>query len=89
MSVIAPGTCRHCGCTEDNACILPSGDPCCWLDAGRTVCSRSDCILQEKARVKALMPQTRGLYAGWGYGAIVDDLRRRRRKARRGKRRAA
>jgi hypothetical protein len=36
-----PGTCRVCGCDEDNACILDEeqGGVCEWTDDTRTLCS--------------------------------------------------
>lgn len=88
MSAI-PGKCRHCGCTEANACTLTNGDHCAWCDESRTVCSNPSCIQLERARQRTLSPTTRGMYPGWGYGAIVEDLRRKRRRGRRGKGRAA
>ena len=54
--MIAPGTCRHCNCTELNACRLEDGDPCSWTDGERTVCSNPKCIVaeqQRRARIKA------------------------------------
>jgi hypothetical protein len=43
--VIIPGTCRICGCTEDKPCIDgENGLPCCWVDAGRTLCDNLQCI---------------------------------------------
>lgn len=42
-----PGTCRYCGCTEDDAC----GDGCSWLDNSQTVCDAPAC---EQAHAKAL-----------------------------------
>ena len=50
MSVIIPGKCRHCGSTDHNPCRLEDGEPCSWIDATRTVCSRPACILAEQAR---------------------------------------
>lgn len=32
------GTCKKCGCTNDNACITESG-PCWWADESETMCS--------------------------------------------------
>jgi len=94
MPAPIPGICRHCGCTEANACLLHDGDACCWIDASRTVCNRPGCInaeaarvAQEKAAAKTLKPRSE--FAGWGYGAIVKELDRRRRQKRRGKRKAA
>jgi hypothetical protein len=51
MTLIAPGTCRHCDCTEANACRLPEGDTCAWVNPERTVCSNPACIKAEKARM--------------------------------------
>lgn len=51
MTLIAPGTCRHCGCTEDNACKLGNGEGCWWTNNERTVCSNPSCIKAEEARV--------------------------------------
>lgn len=53
MTLIAPGVCRHCRCTEDNACRLPEGEACCWADPARTVCSNPSCLKAEKARIAA------------------------------------
>jgi len=56
----APGTCRHCHCTEDNACRLSEGDTCCWTNLERNVCSNPACIKAESARVarvKAARPR--------------------------------
>jgi len=91
MSTVISGTCRHCGCTEDNACTLPTNDPCCWVTGDRTVCSNPACIKAEAQRVEGIA-KARRPYAGWGYGAIVADLRRKARRGRnhsRGKGRAA
>jgi hypothetical protein len=43
---IQPGTCRYCGCTDDREHRLADGDPCCWIDAKRTLCSAPGCIRQ-------------------------------------------
>jgi hypothetical protein len=85
MTLIAPGRCRHCGCTDDRACRLHDGDACCWIDSTRTVCSNPECIKAETARMQraqqeAQASKPRPRFAGWGYGAIVDQLRRERRK---------
>lgn len=50
MTTIIPGKCRHCGCTEHNACRLADGDPCGWIDWTRTVCSNPSCVRAEQAR---------------------------------------
>lgn len=78
------GKCRFCGCTELEPCTLSTGDPCIWYDAGRECCTNPNCIREherERRMAKAFRPRPR--YAGWGYGAIVEDMRRRAR-ARRG-----
>ena len=85
MSTVTPGTCRHCRCTEENACILHTGDTCWWTNDERTVCSNPSCIKAEQARVRALrLPKPRSRFAGWGKGAIWMELRaeQRRRKRR-------
>lgn len=55
MPNVTPGECRHCGCTDQNACkVPPTGDPCCWIDLTFTVCSNPDCIRAEQKRLKDL-----------------------------------
>jgi ParB-like chromosome segregation protein Spo0J len=39
-SLVTPGECRYCLCTEDNAC----DPPCSWVDPTRTLCSTPDCV---------------------------------------------
>lgn len=41
---VKPGTCRVCGCTDDNCtrCVEATGQPCCWVDEDETLCSRCD-----------------------------------------------
>jgi hypothetical protein len=99
MTAIAlqPGICRHCKCTEENACILQTGEPCCWMDRERLVCSNPACIKAEARRVrleaekkiaaeKAARRKHGDRFVGMGYGAIVlalrRDIRRRRRQGR-------
>jgi hypothetical protein len=53
MSVVQPGVCRHCGCTENNACRLEDGEMCCWIDYSRLVCSNPKCMRAEGARLAA------------------------------------
>jgi hypothetical protein len=43
---VEPGTCRYCGCTQDNACTIPGGDTCSWYSNERTVCTNPACIRQ-------------------------------------------
>lgn len=86
MSVIMPGRCRHCRCMESDACVLADGEPCCWIDSTRIVCSNPACIIAEKARrarAAALDAKPKSAFANWGYGAIVEELQRQSRSARR------
>lgn len=49
-AALQPGVCRYCGCTEDNACRTPpSGEPCCWVEDDRTVCSGWNCQRKYRA----------------------------------------
>jgi hypothetical protein len=86
MSGVIPGTCRHCRCTERDACLLATGDPCCWTDRERTVCSAPSCIVAEERRIRSLRNvkpvKKRSRFHGWGYGAIQEQLRRERRRRR-------
>lgn len=88
-SAAQPGVCRHCECTETNACRLTNGEPCCWIDAERKVCSNPACIQAEGRRVReeknAVTRKHGDRFVGWGKGAIDIELRRdaRRRKRRR------
>ena len=36
--------CQYCGCSELDACALPGGKRCDWLDADRTVCTNPACV---------------------------------------------
>lgn len=74
--MIAPGTCRHCGCTDGNRCALFNGDECVFIDRTRLVCSNPMCVKAEEAR-KLTARKQEPSYRGWGYGAIVQDLRRK------------
>jgi len=64
MSLVAPGVCRHCGCTESNPCRLQDGDTCFWDNRERTVCSNPSCrraegerMARAKAAAKAARPR--------------------------------
>lgn len=83
-----PGVCRYCGCTEANACMLCTGDPCSWYDKDRTACNAPGCIRQYEADRRAAAAERRAaipksLYAGWGFGAVIEDMRRKARRRRR------
>lgn len=38
-----PGTCRSCGCTQDDACLL-AGETCGWADDTGTLCTACDVV---------------------------------------------
>lgn len=78
------GVCQYCGVRDE----LVDGDGLRWHDVARTCCSQHGCVKQyERAErlLRTFRPRSR--YSGWGYGAIVEDLRRQRRGGRRRKRR--
>lgn len=73
------GVCRFCGVTD----VQVDGDKLCWMDKDRTCCNKYSCRKQYLAeqRRKAVKPaKPRSEFAGWGYGAIVKELQKRRRK---------
>lgn len=78
-----PGICRHCGCGVSRLCRLENTDTCCWIDESRTVCSNPSCIVAEQARLKAAGRKHGDKYRGWGYGAVVKDMRRKASRAKR------
>lgn len=41
------GTCKNCGCTDDNACMHPDHGPCYWIDEEHEMCSH--CYVEEIA----------------------------------------
>ncbi len=83
MSTPIPGTCRYCGC-QGEACTLPDGEKCAWRDADRLCCTAPGCMRAEMTRLSVVSyERARSKYAGWGYGAILEDLRKQRRGRRR------
>ena len=47
MSLLTPGICRVCGCTEFSPCVLVSKETTCgWLDSEHTLCSNPECVGQ-------------------------------------------
>lgn len=34
------GTCKVCGCTDDNACVVPGEENCHWANDDHDICSR-------------------------------------------------
>jgi hypothetical protein len=51
--VPAGGRCKHCGCTEERACLIGRYARCSWVNAERTVCSRRECVQAEIDRILA------------------------------------
>jgi hypothetical protein len=47
-----PGVCRYCNCTEENACRLPDGEACAWLNTDRDVCSAPACLAAHSRALK-------------------------------------
>lgn len=99
MTLLAPGTCRHCGC-HGESCTLADGEKCGWSNRDRIVCTAPGCQLAEAARAacaRAARPLTARqriaalMAGGWGYGAACEEIRREERRSRRArpKRRAA
>lgn len=39
------GTCKYCGCTDNNACNHPDHGPCWWIDDSHEICSH--CYIEE------------------------------------------
>lgn len=92
MATVAPGVCRHCGCTEASPCALCrlAHDGASFVDREQLCCAAPPCVKAEAARVasaKAAAP--RKSYRGWGYGAIVADMRREERRRKRRRKKAA
>ena len=68
--------------------MLANGEPCCWVNAERNVCSNPSCIKAEARRVKEDAREARPRkygerFKGMGYGQIVMELRRDRQRRRR------
>ncbi|HEX5236134.1 MAG TPA: hypothetical protein VFW25_12485 [Silvibacterium sp.] len=69
--------CRYCGCTDDNACRLGSGETCAWTTSLCDVCSRVSCQIAyardarrdrrelELNRIKASKAPTPGQIRAW------------------------
>lgn len=86
MTVPMAGVCQYCSC-HGEACTLANGEKCVWYDAGRTVCNAPGCVRAALARARANAP-VKSKYAGWGFGAILEDLQKQRRGRRRRKKAA-
>lgn len=82
-----PGTCRFCGCTEDRACRLPTGEPCSWFDRMRTICNNPACICQyfqaeSRAAVEAFKSRPKKRTPADIHLLMLAEKRARRRAAR-------
>jgi hypothetical protein len=90
MSNVVPGQCRYCGCTETEPCTqcMALHGECAWFNKERNCCAALGCRRAELARRAANAP-AKSKYAGWGYGAIVEDLRKQKKPRRRSRRKAA
>jgi hypothetical protein len=67
------GRCQFCGCTEDNACRLATGETCWWVYRQRNLCSRPECL--QRYRDELRKEQKRRLTS-----AEVHALIKRRKK---------
>jgi hypothetical protein len=91
MSAIQPGTCRFCGCTEDDPCSVPpygAGDTCAWLDAECTVCSNcaGAWAAKERAEQAARIAARPKKLTSWQVHEQILEERRARRRASRQRR---
>jgi hypothetical protein len=60
---------------------MVDGNKLSWHDASRTCCSKYACVRAHHNAVRNAKPKPR--FPGWGFGAIIDELKReQRRKAR-------
>lgn len=96
MSLVAPGRCRYCDCTDGAPCAYCKAfhDEC-VLSADLLVCSQPSCIRQEQERLRRAREEARaeraalnrlyepGEFKGWGKGAVRLELRKRARALRR------
>lgn len=82
------GVCRYCGVTDDQV----DGNKLSWHDAERTCCSKYACVKkhhsaariaqrQEQDQAREQQRKYGDRYRGWGLGAIIEDLRKRKRAA--------
>lgn len=82
MTAAAAGVCRYCLCTEDNACRTPPcGEPCCWVDSARTVCSNWPCMARYRMEQKIQTPRAK---PGFRIDESAGRVRRYGRKKKKG-----
>jgi hypothetical protein len=55
--------CRHCGCTEENACII-GGLPCGWHS--KDCCTNPDCVAVDRQKTHIVDMSAGSLYATHG-----------------------
>ena len=51
--VFPKGVCRHCGCSQFDACVMPSEEGCAWADRSERCCTNPACVRAEARRRKA------------------------------------
>ena len=90
---MSAGQCRFCHCTESNACKLPTGDPCGWMDGTRTVCTAPGCQIAYFAEQRRLMAMssraTRKRTPGQIHALMQEEKNAKRRAARAKRKRGA
>jgi len=85
MTLVAPGTCRFCGC-HGESCTRSDGDKCWWANSTSTLCSAEACLRAEAERARrakaALPPPPRrpNRFDIWD-----EQKQRRNRRRRKGK----
>lgn len=76
-SMVQPGTCQYCGCTDERACSTPPcGEPCSWINKERTICSSPHCVIS--AHENDMRKRRMAMFQMTDY--LRGGLNRRRRK---------
>lgn len=75
------GTCKYCGCTDDNACVHPDLGACWWVDDEHEVCSHcaafpDDTCVERPADREAMEKEKTTLtaYAAPGLKTVDDCI---------------
>jgi hypothetical protein len=71
--------CRFCGATD----AIVDGNKFTWIGKDRTCCSRYSCQTQDQAEKRKKARKPRSEFAGWGPGAVFEELDKRREAKRR------
>jgi hypothetical protein len=79
VSTPTPGVCSYCHTTDEQI----DGNKFCWHDASRTCCSRYACVKAHQAAERTRNAKPKSRFAGWGFGAIIDEMKREQRRAKR------